>query len=211
MKPAGLPVFPPHDTPGGDCVLARLLAEEPARAGLAWPTGFEGGLLHRLDTSTSGAVAVADDPEDLAGLRELFAGRALAKRYLLLAARDVPWDEHVIDAPIGHHPKRRDRMVVRRGASTPHRGRWHEAETTFRRLAGRLWEVRMSTGVMHQIRVHAAFLGLPLVGDPIYGGGPTPADAPAGVTFFLHHAGFEGGGVRTAPVPDPGWATAARP
>ena len=58
FKPAGLTVFPPHADPEGDCVLGRLLADDPARAELAWPTGFEGGIAHRLDRSTSGALVV---------------------------------------------------------------------------------------------------------------------------------------------------------
>src|SRR5690606_11456797 len=64
-KPAGLPVFPPHADPAGDCLLARLLAEEPWRAALPWPAGFDGGIAHRLDVSTSGAVLAASDPDAL--------------------------------------------------------------------------------------------------------------------------------------------------
>jgi len=100
------------------------------------------------------------------------------------------------------------RMVVQRGRSTPHRGRWYSAETRFRRVAGPLFEARMRTGVMHQIRVHAAFVGIPLLGDRIYGGGATPADAPGGVTFFLHHLGISGPeGLHTDSVPLPSWAS----
>lgn len=206
-KPAGIPVFPPHDEPRGDCLLARLLAEEPDRASVSWDAGFEGGIAHRLDTSTSGAVAVADDPGELAALRDLFGRKALLKTYVLRAARDVGWDHHAVDVPIAHDPRRKGRMVVRRGASTAHRGRWIEARTELDRLGADLWRARMRTGVMHQIRVHAAFVGLPLLGDRAYGGGETPPDAPAGVTFFLHHVGFEGEGVATSPVPWPSWAS----
>ena len=60
---------------------------------------------------------------------------------------------------------------------------------------------------MHQIRIHCAFVGLPLLGDRVYGGGKTPTDAPEGVTFFLHHVGFQGEGVATSPVPSPSWAS----
>ena len=203
-KPAGLPVFPPHADPGGDCVLARLLAEDPRRARPAWPEGFPGGVAHRLDTSTSGALLVADDPAELAAIRAAFASGTLRKTYLLLAGRDVPWDEHACDAPIAHDRRRKDRMIVMRGRQTPHRGRWYPASTRFRRVRDRLFEATMSTGVMHQIRAHAAYLGMPLLGDRLYGGGPTPVGAPAGVTFFLHHVGIEGW---TDPVPPPPWAT----
>lgn len=206
IKPAGLPVFPPHDDPGGSCVLAALLAEEPWRDALPWPAGFEGGLAHRLDVSTSGALLVADDPDELARLRELFAGKRLRKTYRLRVARDVPWDRNACDRAIAHDRRHRRRMVVQRGAGTPHRGRWYEAHTIFARVEGDLWEAVITTGVMHQVRVHAAFLGLPLLGDRLYGGGAPPADAPAGVTFFLHHVGLAGADVATAPVPLPAWA-----
>lgn len=200
-KPAGLPVFPPHDDPGGDCLLARLLAEEPERAELAWPRGFEGGIAHRLDTPTSGAVLVAGDPSELAWLRAWFADGRLTKVYRLVVAREPAWDENRCDRPIAHDPRRKARMVVQRGASTPHRGRWYEAHTRFRRLRGPLFEATITTGVMHQIRVHAAFLGIPLLGDRIYGGG-------AG-TFCLHHVGATGpGGFRSDPVAHPEWAHA---
>ena len=199
-KPAGVPVFPPHADPDGDCVLKRLLAEEPVRAALAWPEGFEGGIAHRLDTSTSGALAVADDPEELERLRALFRGRELVKTYVLESARDVPWDDNRCDRPIGHDPRHKGRMIVQRSPSTAVRGRWMPASTALRRLSGRRWEATMSTGVMHQIRVHAAFLGIPILGDRRYGGGPAVDGG-----FRLHHRGFVGPGIRTEPVPDPEW------
>lgn len=210
-KPAGLPVFPPHADPRGDCLLARLLAEEPWRADVPWPDGFAGGLAHRLDVSTSGAVLVAGDPDELARLRGWFGEHRLVKTYRLLAAKDVPWDENVCDRPIAHDRRHKGRMVVQRGPSTPHRGRWYPAVTRFRRIEGPLFEATMQTGVMHQIRVHAAFVGIPLRGDHRYGGGPTPDDAPPGVRFHLHHVGVEGPGFRSAPVPLPAWADQSRP
>lgn len=205
-KPSGEPVFPPHDDPGGPCVLASLLAEQPWRAEIAWPSGFEGGICHRLDTSTSGAVLVADTLDALHAAREAFRAGTLTKTYRLRAARAPTWSENRCVAAIGHDPRKRDRMVVQRGPSTPHRGRWLPADTRFRRLAGDLLEAVITTGVMHQIRVHAAFLGVPLAGDRIYGGGLTPPDAPPGATFLLHHVGLVGGGLATDPVPLPAWA-----
>lgn len=200
-------MFPPHDDPGGDCVLARLLAAEPWRAQVAWPPGFEGGVAHRLDTSTSGALLVADDPAELAELREAFASGALRKTYRLRVARVPAWRENACELPIAHDRRHARRMVVQRGRDTPHRGRWLPARSRFLRLEGDVLEAVITTGVMHQIRVHAAFLGAPLLGDRLYGGGPTPPDAPPGVTFFLHHVGVEGSGWRSAAIGLPGWAT----
>jgi 23S rRNA pseudouridine1911/1915/1917 synthase len=197
-KPAGLPVFPPHDRPGAPCVLADLLAAAPDRAAIAWPAGFEGGICHRLDTGTSGALLLAADLDALVEARRQFAEKLLSKNYLLLVSRDPPWDENRCDRPIAHDPRRRSRMVVARGPSTPHRGRWYPAETRFHRVVGRVFAAEMQTGVMHQIRVHAAFLGIPLAGDTRYGGGPGD--------FCLHHVGLSGErGLATAPVPPPSW------
>jgi len=209
FKPAGVPVFPPHDAPAGDCVLARLLATEPWRSEIEWPVGFEGGLAHRLDVSTSGAVAVARDPDQLAAMRDHFANHRFTKRYALWAARRPRWSAHACDRPLAHDRRHKRRMVVQRSPGTPHRGRWFPARTELRSLGGRLVEATIRTGVTHQIRIHAAFVGLPILGDRLYGGGPTPPDAPDGVTFFLHHHGFDGP-LTTSPVPDPEWLERAR-
>ena len=63
-KPAGVTVFPPHADPAGDCVLHRLLQADPWRNEPVWPEGFAGGIAHRLDTWTSGALWIADDPAE---------------------------------------------------------------------------------------------------------------------------------------------------
>ncbi|MBK7758171.1 MAG: RNA pseudouridine synthase [Deltaproteobacteria bacterium] len=187
-KPPGLPVFPPHDDPQGPSLLAALpqLGSMPLPD---FPQGFEGGLAHRLDTSTSGIVLAARTPEALVSLRALFSGGRLEKRYRFIARNDVPWHEHLLELPIGHHPSRRDRMVVQRGPNTQARGHFYPAHTRLRRVEGRLWEAVITTGVMHQIRAHAASVGLALLGDHLYGGGALPAGlAPPGVRFCLHHA-----------------------
>ncbi|MEM6930120.1 MAG: RNA pseudouridine synthase [Myxococcota bacterium] len=209
LKPAGLPVFPPHADPAGDCVLARLQAEEPWRVEVAWPDGFAGGIAHRLDVSTSGAVAIADNPEALTTLREHFTAHRLRKRYWLWAARPPRWSRHTCDRRLAHDRRHKKRMVVQRSANTPHRGRWHPAHTAFRHLGGQLVEAVITTGVMHQIRLHAAFVGIPIRGDRLYGGGATPDDAPPGLTFYLHHVGFDGAAT-SQPVPEPTWLTEAR-
>ncbi len=207
-KPPGLPVFPPHGDPQGDSVLTRLLQREPWRAEVDWPQGFGGGLAHRLDNSTSGAMWVADDPDELTRMRSLFAGKQLLKTYRFLAAKDVPWSTNLCDRALAADRRHRSRVVVKRGRATPHRGRGGEAFTAFTRLRVSLWEARMRTGYRHQIRVHAGFLGIPILGDGHYGGGPTPEGAPAGISFFLHHMGLEGpDGWRTDPVLTPDWAS----
>lgn len=186
-KAAGLPVFPPHADAAGDCMLKRLLTDAPWRRDVAWPDGFDGGIAHRLDTMTSGALLVADALDELETLRTWMADKRFRKTYWLLTDRDVPWDDNVCDKPIAHDKRRKSRMIVQRGANTPHRGKWYPARTEFRRLRGRVFEAVMRTGVTHQIRAHGAFVGIPVV--------------------ELHHVGMEGpDGFATEPVPAPAWA-----
>ncbi len=210
VKPAGLPVFPPHADPAGDCVLRRLLALLPGQAEPDWPFGFAGGIAHRLDNPTSGQLLVARDPDALAALRERFRRKELRKRYVFLTARDVPWDEHTVRRRIAHDRRRKGRMVVERGRDTPHRGRWFDAETRFRRI-GRVapglvaWLAEMRTGVTHQVRLHAAFAGIALAGDRRYGGGALAWPRPEGATFLLHHAGVVGPDFDPPVVGPPAW------
>ena len=205
-KPSGIPVFPPHAEPDGDCVLQRLLVARPEQSG-EWPSGFSGGIAHRLDIPTSGQLLVAKTAADLAWLRGLFAARRLTKTYELLTAKDPAWNSHTITAALAHDRRKKSRMVVQRGRNTPHRGRWLPAETSFTRQerSGSLWrwEAVMQTGVMHQIRAHAGFAGLALAGDRLYGGGAMPAGFP--VPFALHHVGLVGPDLAPAPVPMPDW------
>jgi len=200
-KPPGIPVFPPHADPEGDCLLARAAAGD-----VDWPVGFEGGLAHRLDTPTSGQVLAAQTLEDLSWLRQLFATGQLRKVYRFVSRGQVDWDAHQVDTPIAHDKRKRSRMIVQRGKNTPHRGKWYPAHTEFRRVAllpsgGCVWEAIITTGVMHQIRVHAAWVGIPLLGDKRYGGGD-PVDPV--VPFFLHHVGLSGPELcpKSAPIPD---------
>lgn len=202
LKPAGLPVFPPHAEPAGDCLLARaaaLLGPGP------WPPGFEGGLAHRLDTATSGVVVAARTPAALAALRAEFSGGLLRKFYVFRSAGGgaVDFRERLVTVPLAHHPRRADRMIWPRTADperTPHRGKWYPAWTTLSRR-GDLWQAEIRTGIMHQVRAHAAFAGLALDGDALYGGAPG--------AYTLHHrlivspGGPQGAGWRSPEAPLP--------
>ena len=173
-------------------MLAHLLREHP-RQNQVWPTGFEGGIAHRLDVSTSGQLLVAKTPQILSALREDFSKKNLLKRYRFLTIKEVPWKHNEIAFPMAHHKSNRRKMVVQRGKNTPHRGKWLPAHTTFNHIASKdglyLWEATMKTGVMHQIRLHAAIAGLALLGDRLYGGGGPPEYFPS--DFALHHCGIE--------------------
>lgn len=204
-KPAGLPVFPPHADPEGPSLL-RWLRQACPDQDQPFPAGFEGGLAHRLDTATSGVVLAARSPCRLARAREAFGQGALRKTYCFRTHKSVSWTAHHVTTPLAHHIRRRDRMVPQRGRDSAHRGRWYPADTRLTQLGPGLWEAVITTGVMHQIRVHAASVGLALTGDRIYGGGAEPAPgAPAGVPFALHHVGLVGAGLVSPRLPPPGW------
>jgi 23S rRNA-/tRNA-specific pseudouridylate synthase len=206
-KRAGVPVFPPHAAPDGPCLLRDWLAQRPQQGEHAWPEGFGGGIAHRLDTPTSGIVVACRHPGALEGLRGAFASGALLKHYRFVSAREVSWREHLVERPIAHDRRRSSRMVVQRGQRTPHRGRWYPAHTELSRLEGGCWQAVITTGVTHQIRVHAAFVGLALAGDRLYGGGELPPEiqAPPGASFMLHHARIVGPGWASPALPPPAW------
>jgi 23S rRNA pseudouridine1911/1915/1917 synthase len=175
-KPGGMPSHP-LDPRECDTVVNALLARYPETAGLA------GGLAHRLDTGTSGLLLAARSLETWTSLRTAFRARAVAKRYLAVVAGTPPLDA-TIDLPLGHDPGDRRRMV----AARPGLRSW-PAVSTLHRLAsdGRtsLVSIAMRTGVTHQIRVHLAAVGHPVLGDTLYGG---PAADLAPGRHALHAA-----------------------
>ena len=162
-KPAGMPV---HPGPGhsSDTLVNALLAHCPNLPGIG---GVQRpGIVHRLDKDTSGLIVVAKDERAHSGLTRQLAERRMHKTYLALADGHLRPDEALIDAPIGRDPNNRKRMMVNGAAS-------REAQTEYRvreHLTGYSYvEASPITGRTHQIRVHLASLGHPVVGDSVYG------------------------------------------
>lgn len=177
-KPAGMVVHPAHSHETGTLINAAL-ARWPQIANLVG----EGrpGIVHRLDKDTSGVIVLAKTPSAFRALQDQFKHRIVRKHYVALAAGIPDNPDGVIDAPLGRDPRQRKRMaVVRRGR--PALTRYHVAEK-FRDYA--LLDVYPLTGRTHQIRVHLAWMGYPVVGDKVYGHRKQRFDLPR---HFLHAA-----------------------
>lgn len=184
-KPAGMPSHPLKPGERGTAANA-LVARFPELASVG-PAPREGGLVHRLDTDTSGLLLAARTGEAHAALRAQFAARSVEKGYLALVAGELHAGGE-ISLPLAHDPHD-DRKV--RAASDPEWAELHGARPALTRFAPlerrggfTLLEVEIATGVLHQIRAHLAFLGHPLAGDALYGG----PELPGLSRHFLHAA-----------------------
>ncbi|MBI2911580.1 MAG: RluA family pseudouridine synthase, partial [Chloroflexi bacterium] len=161
-KPPALVVHPGPGHPSGTLVNA-LLARCRDLAPLAGD--LRPGIVHRLDRDTSGILVVAKHDASYQALADQFRQRHVQKAYLVLVRGSPQSPEGTVEAPLGRHPRHRQRMAI-----VP-TGR--PARTSYRLLEPlprcSLLRVEPETGRTHQIRVHLASIGLPILGDRIYG------------------------------------------
>jgi 23S rRNA pseudouridine1911/1915/1917 synthase len=161
-KPAGLTVHPGPGHPDSTLVNA-LLALVPNLAGIG--SSHRPGIVHRLDKATSGIMVVAKTAKAYASLTRQLKERRVSKTYVAMVNGTVSRDKGDIDAPIARHPRHRQRMaVVPAGRDALTR---FSVKTRYQDYT--LVEAYPVTGRTHQVRVHFAHIGHPLVGDVTYG------------------------------------------
>ena len=163
-KPKGLVVHPAPGHPDGTLVNALLAHCGDSLSGIGGER--RPGIVHRIDKDTSGLIIAAKNDFAHASLAAQLKDHSLARTYVCIVCGNIREDSGVIDAPIGRHPADRKKMAVTeknsRGAVT----HWRVLE----RFGGyTLVECRLETGRTHQIRVHMAYRGHPILGDMVYG------------------------------------------
>ncbi|MBI3774650.1 MAG: RluA family pseudouridine synthase [Gammaproteobacteria bacterium] len=177
-KPAGLPTLP-----GAGFLQSTLLHQVQRYAPDAAP-------LHRLGRWTSGLVLCARNPHASRNLMQQWSSKAVGKRYRALASGSPLWNEMTISAPIGPVPHA---LLGSLHAATPEgKASLSQVHVLERRADSFLCDVRIETGRPHQIRIHLAAAGHPLLGDPLYlsGGQPAPDSQalPGDPGYQLHSA-----------------------
>ena len=164
-KPAGLVVHPAAGNLDGTLVNALLhhcAGQLSGIGGVARP-----GIVHRIDKDTSGLLVVAKTDVAHEGLAKQFAAHSIDRRYLAIVSGVPKASRGIVDAPLARSATNRKKIAIVEGK------RGKRAVTHWRRLEvlrdAALVECRLETGRTHQVRVHMASLGHPLVGDPVYG------------------------------------------
>ena len=174
-KPCGMVVHPAAGNPCGTLVNALLYRCKGSLSGIGGV--LRPGIVHRIDKDTSGLLVVAKNDEAHNSLSEQLKEHAVSRVYYAIITGSFAEDAGTVDAPIGRHPVDRKKMaVLKAGQGTARNAVTHY--TVLARYKGfSLVRCELETGRTHQIRVHMAHRGHPLMGDLVYGGGKTQFEA----------------------------------
>jgi 23S rRNA pseudouridine1911/1915/1917 synthase len=170
FKPLGAPTttgINPH------ALTEQITAAFPEQLAIKGFKKDEGGLLYRLDTNTSGLVLFALDQSVFDRFTADSKAQLIQKHYFAYVQGKVLDERGVIDFPIGHHPRNQRKMVAQLEQSQKARSQWRPAATSYQVIEhdhlGNTWlHVTITLGSRHQIRVHCAAIGHPLVNDNLY-------------------------------------------
>ncbi|HEX3653669.1 MAG TPA: RluA family pseudouridine synthase [Rhizomicrobium sp.] len=176
-KQAGLVVHPAAGNPDGTLVNALIAHCGTSLAGVGGVA--RPGIVHRLDKDTSGLLVAAKNDRAMASLAKQFAARVIERAYNAAAWGAPRAGDGVIEGDIGRNPFDRKRMAIVRNQGKPALTRYRMLERygNVARAFASLIECRLETGRTHQIRVHLAHLGHPLIGDSVYGRARKPPRA----------------------------------
>lgn len=167
-KPKGMVVHPGNGNPDGTLANAVMNLCGETLSGIGGQ--IRPGIVHRLDKDTSGVIVIAKNDKAHIDISNQIKNRETSKKYIALVRGQISEDEATINMPIGRSLKDRKKMAVRKNGK--------EAITHFKVLKRykdyTLLEVKIETGRTHQIRVHMAEIGHPVVGDYIYSNGKNP-------------------------------------
>ena len=167
-KPKGMVVHPANGNPDGTLVNAIMSICKDSLSGIGGE--IRPGIVHRLDKDTSGLLIVAKNDKAHINLSEQIKNREITKKYIALVRGVIKENEATIDMPIARSDKDRKKMAVKKTGK--------KAVTHFKVIKRykdyTLLDIKIDTGRTHQIRVHMAEIGYPVVGDIVYSNGKNP-------------------------------------